>query len=97
MSSPDKWRAAHFSDGSAGSKWEREIVPKFELDYANANKPKGMALFSFNPIGGPGLYMTPQSVPHCRSVLELIPWNESNPLPNGPCGWLAGDESLKPT
>jgi len=38
MSLPNKWRAVHFSDGLAGSKWEREIVPKFERDYANANK-----------------------------------------------------------
>jgi hypothetical protein len=95
MLSPDKWRATHFSDGLAGSKWEPKIVLEFQSAYIKANKPKNMALFSFTPIGGHGLYMTPQSVPHCQSVLKLIPWNESNPLPNGPCGWLAGDESLK--
>ena len=96
MSSTYKWLAVHFSDGLAGTKWEREIVPLFQRAYIDADKPKGMALFSFTPIGGSALYMTPESVPHCSSVLSLIPWNESNPLPGGPCGWLAGDETLKP-
>src|SRR5258705_13121621 len=97
MSSPNKWRSAHFSDGLAGSKWERKIVPEFQRAYIKSNKPKHMALFSFTPIGGHGLYMTPESIPHCSELLALILWNESHPLPNGPCGWLAGDESLKPT
>jgi hypothetical protein len=96
MSSPNKWLAVHFSDGLDGTRWELEIVPLFERAYIEADKPKGMALFSFTPIGGSALYMTPESVPHCSSVLALIAWSESNPLPRGPSGWLAGDESLKP-
>ena len=95
MSCSEKWRAVHFSDGLVASKWEAEIVPQFEESYTDANKPKGMALFSFTPIGGGSLYMTPESVPHCSSVLSLLPWEESNPLPLGPCCWLAGDETVK--
>jgi hypothetical protein len=97
MSSPKKWLAVHFNDGLIASKWESEIVPEFERAYANANKPKGMVLFSFAPIGGSSLYMTPESIAHCSSILALIPWSESNPLPDGPWGWLAGDEALKRT
>jgi hypothetical protein len=95
MSSHIKWLAVHLNPGVGSAKLEREIVLEFERAYTNANKPKGMGLFSFTPIGGHGLYMTPQSIPYCDSLLRLVRWSESNPLPNGPCGWLAGDESLK--
>ena len=94
--SSNKWRSV-FSDGLTGWKWERQIVLQFQRAYIEAKKPKNKALFNFTPLYGHGLYMTPDSVQHCDELLALMPWNESNPLPtNGPCGWLAGDESLKP-
>ena len=95
MSTPTQRCAVHFRDGLEGAKWEPQIVAQFKRAYEDADKPKGMALFSFTPLGGSALYMTPESIPHCSLVLALVPWSESDPLPGGPCGWLAGDESLK--
>lgn len=93
MSQTNKWFSVFFRDGLEASKWERQIVSKFQLAYEDARQPKGMALFSFTPGGPNGLYMTPKSVPYCPSILALLPWDESGP-PGTPSCWLAGDESL---
>jgi hypothetical protein len=95
MSSPDKWRNIYLEVGSTAARQESDIVAEFEQSYLNANRPKGMALFSHTPIGQHSIYMTPESVRHCDALLTRLPWNESNPLPGGPWRWLAGDESLK--
>jgi hypothetical protein len=92
MSQTKKWLSVFFRDGLEASKWERQIVSQFQLAYENAQRPKDMALFSFTPGGATGLYMTPESIRYCSSILALLPWDESGP-PGTPSCWLAGDES----
>lgn len=93
--SDEKWLAVHFNNLIKASDLEEQIREEFQRAYVNAGRPSGMALFALRPIGGLGLYMTPQSIPFSATVLAMLHWSESTPLPHGPTQWLAGDESLK--
>jgi len=93
------WRAAAVGCDHSGYALRDQIVRDFKRCYLQTSKPTGVALFELTDSAGDlsSLYLTPEAMPHCTSLLEAYqPWIEC--LPPHPSiahlSWIAGDQNV---